>query len=706
MQRLIGRTCILVLIITVVFLNVIHWIKLSEIDQGNDSVSRTLSPEYMRILKKISSFRVQPHLSKHDLIKIAMDYESPMKKDVQTRVQHITSEIPRAKALTQQTSTSSTIQQPKKEHCLPFNDRLHPLCQEKFQEIKKSLATKCYKEVHKLDGSNCSILSYLQEIEPFCGKSQTKKENLPSNGDDSKRNIRTDLQGFLTLLKHKDFHWMRKRATALWSDWVDAAQRLDSDGRYKSYRRKRILIYPGALSIQRWLLERAGSGTFLGELVQWTDTIASAYVLGHDITVVLENKNTRKFLKPNDNGCASKNTTGFPAFDLIFTDILGENDLRIQQLGPAAFTRYRCKVRVLDSFGTDAEFNYKEYHKDVLGGRGPWGNLNLLLPQFFTYFPHSPDNTFLGFASGSGKLENKTIKKDQAVIYGKITSYLQDKLWYIDIIKEFFEVHATMAGNANIPSHVKNHGVLSYTDLMKLLKESKVFVGLGFPYEGPAPLEAIASGAVFLNPKFTVPKNKINEPFFGGKPNARKITSQNQYMEDFVNEPHSHTLNISNKNELRSVLKKIKEYKSFTPYLPMEFTNKGMLERLAALIEHQDLCNLDAPRWPPLQSLYTFLAEPGVSCKDECHRRGLICEWSFFHDINNKATFKRFGVKCNELRSIRSLESPSFHRANGTCFIQEHYMYFSCVAYDTTLQRLCPCRTFIPEQSALCQGCL
>lgn len=30
----------------------------------------------------------------------------------------------------------------------------------------------------------------------------------------------------------------------------------------------------------------------------------------------------------------------------------------------------------------------------------------------------------------------------------------------------------------------------------------KIFVGLGFPYEGPAPLEAIADGAVFLNPVF------------------------------------------------------------------------------------------------------------------------------------------------------------------------------------------------------------
>ena len=29
----------------------------------------------------------------------------------------------------------------------------------------------------------------------------------------------------------------------------------------------------------------------------------------------------------------------------------------------------------------------------------------------------------------------------------------------------------------------------------------QLFIGLGFPFEGPGPLEAIANGAVFLNPK-------------------------------------------------------------------------------------------------------------------------------------------------------------------------------------------------------------
>ena len=34
-------------------------------------------------------------------------------------------------------------------------------------------------------------------------------------------------------------------------------------------------------------------------------------------------------------------------------------------------------------------------------------------------------------------------------------------------------------------------------------RSMQVFIGLGFPYEGPAPLEAIAQGCIFLNAKVT-----------------------------------------------------------------------------------------------------------------------------------------------------------------------------------------------------------
>ena len=43
-------------------------------------------------------------------------------------------------------------------------------------------------------------------------------------------------------------------------------------------------------------------------------------------------------------------------------------------------------MSVLDSFGTDAEFNYKHYKGKIPGGRSPWGDIDLQLPQFMTMY--------------------------------------------------------------------------------------------------------------------------------------------------------------------------------------------------------------------------------------------------------------------------------------------------------------------------------
>lgn len=54
---------------------------------------------------------------------------------------------------------------------------------------------------------------------------------------------------------------------------------------------------------------------------------------------------------------------------------------------------------------------------------------------------------------------------------------------------------------------------------------------MGFPFEGPAPLEAIANGAVFINPRFPVPLSSKNHAFFRGKPTHRTLSSQHPYLE-------------------------------------------------------------------------------------------------------------------------------------------------------------------------------
>ena len=54
----------------------------------------------------------------------------------------------------------------------------------------------------------------------------------------------------------------------------------------------------------------------------------------------------------------------------------------------------------------------------------------------------------------------------------------------------------------------------------------QIFIGMGFPYEGPAPLEALAEGCVFFNAKFDPPHNSKNTEFFKAKPTHRKVNKR------------------------------------------------------------------------------------------------------------------------------------------------------------------------------------
>lgn len=70
---------------------------------------------------------------------------------------------------------------------------------------------------------------------------------------------------------------------------------------------------------------------------------------------------------------------------------------------------------------------------------------------------------------------------------------------------------------------VVNHHLLSGIEFHRLLRRAKIFLGLGFPLEGPAPLEAVANGAIFINPRFAPPKSRRTYKFFEEKPTLREV---------------------------------------------------------------------------------------------------------------------------------------------------------------------------------------
>ena len=72
------------------------------------------------------------------------------------------------------------------------------------------------------------------------------------------------------------------------------------------------------------------------------------------------------------------------SFDYIITDIVGVKYIR-KYLGSHYDHQVECKLRVLDSFGTDAIFNAK----DSTIKPNDWGKLGLNLKQFWTFYPHN-----------------------------------------------------------------------------------------------------------------------------------------------------------------------------------------------------------------------------------------------------------------------------------------------------------------------------
>ena len=141
------------------------------------------------------------------------------------------------------------------------------------------------------------------------------------------------------------------------------------------------------------------------------------------------------------------------------------------------------------------------------------------LKQFLTFYPHSADNEHAGFViyppSTPPPLFSE--RKKWALIYAKKSSFIRGHAETLKTIGKFFDLHATLADleeTGDLEIHgVKlfNHGWQEPNDYQTLLHTAKVMVGLGFPYEGPTPIEAISNGLFFLNPKFMPTKGRRPE---------------------------------------------------------------------------------------------------------------------------------------------------------------------------------------------------
>ncbi|XP_069080776.1 alpha-1,6-mannosylglycoprotein 6-beta-N-acetylglucosaminyltransferase A [Pleurodeles waltl] len=588
-----------------------------------------------------------------------------------------------------------------------------PHCESKVKWMKDMWRTDACYSSYGVDGSTCSFFIYLSEVENWCPRLPWRTRNLIEETDQKNMaEIRTSFeQLYQVMSRREEFRWMMLRIKRMDTAWIEAIKSLAEKQSLDKRKRKKILVHLGLLTKESGfkIAENAFSGGPLGELVQWSDLITSLYLLGHDIRIsasLAELKEIMKKVVGNRSGCP---TQGDKVVELIYIDIVGLTQFK-KTLGPS-WVHYQCMLRVLDSFGTEPEFNHAQYAQ-TKGHKTPWGKWNLNPQQFYTMFPHTPDNSFLGFVveqhlnSSDIKHINEIKRQNQSLVYGKVDNFWKDKKSYLDIIHTYMEVHGTVHGSStvHIPSYVKNHGILSGRDLQFLLRETKLFVGLGFPYEGPAPLEAIANGCAFLNPKFAPPKSSKNTDFFKGKPTLRELTSQHPYAEVYIGKPYVWTVNINDPVEVEKAVKAILNERN-EPYLPYEFTCEGMLQRMNSFIENQDFCHGQV-MWPPLSALQVKMAEHGKSCKQVCQENHLICEPSFFQHLNKDKDLLKFGVECQSVESANDIVVPSFDEKRRHCVFQGDLLLFSCAGSHPSHKRVCPCRDYMKGQVALCKDCL
>jgi len=591
----------------------------------------------------------------------------------------------------------SKVSEGRRDQCEAPSDPKFPDCSGKVEWMRaRWTSDPCY-AFFGVDGTECSFLIYLSEVEWFCPP-------LP---------------------------WRNQTAAQMAPKPLPKVQ---------------ILVHIGFLTEESGdvFSPRVLKGGPLGEMVQWADILATLYVLGHGlrITVSLKELQSNLGVPPGRGNCPL--TMPLP-FDLIYTDYHGLQQMK-QHMG-LSFKKYRCRIRVIDTFGTEPAYNHEEY-ATLHGYRTNWGYWNLNPKQFMTMFPHTPDNSFMGFVSEElNETEKQLIKgskaSNMAVVYGKEASIwkLQGKEKFLGVLNKYMEIHGTVYYESRrppeVPAFVKNHGLLPQPEFQQLLRKAKLFIGFGFPYEGPAPLEAIANGCVFLQSRFSPPHSSLNHEFFRGKPTSREVFSQHPYAENFIGKPHVWTVDYNNSEEFEAAIKAIMKTQ-VDPYLPYEYTCEGMLERIHAYIQHQDFCAAPGPApvgaqappspfvlapnathlewaqnasfapgaWPPAHSLRAWLATAGRACTDVCLDHGLICEPSFFPFLNSQDAFQKLQVPCDSTESETNHLYPAFAQPGRQCFLQKEPLLFSCAGSSTKYHRLCPCRDFRKGQVALCQDCL
>uniref|UniRef100_A0A3P9Q208 alpha-1,6-mannosyl-glycoprotein 6-beta-N-acetylglucosaminyltransferase n=1 Tax=Poecilia reticulata TaxID=8081 RepID=A0A3P9Q208_POERE len=261
-------------------------------------------------------------------------------------------------------------------------DPAFPVCAEKVEFLRARWQSDACYAFYGVDGSTCSILVYLSQVEDFCptqpGRNHTAaswRHQTPSYTKQAF--VRDSLSPLYEVISGGSsspaVKFIRSRVDRMSGSWIWAGRRM------KPYRNVH-LIFSNVGQRFEAMVDRGGP---LGELVQWADLSACLTILGHNLTFSTSQRQLHRShlcAAPGQGSCPIQRPL---TFDLIYTDYHGLAHLH-RAMG-LAFQHYQCRFRILDSFGTEPAFNLASY-AHLHGYKTLWGSWGLQPLQYMTMF--------------------------------------------------------------------------------------------------------------------------------------------------------------------------------------------------------------------------------------------------------------------------------------------------------------------------------
>ncbi|ELW68276.1 Alpha-1,6-mannosylglycoprotein 6-beta-N-acetylglucosaminyltransferase B [Tupaia chinensis] len=192
----------------------------------------------------------------------------------------------------------SKVSEARRDQCEAPSDPKFPDCSGKVEWMRaRWTSDPCY-AFFGVDGTECSFLIYLSEVEWFCPplpwRNQTATRMAPKPLPKVQAVFRSNLSHLLELMGSgkESLIFMKKRTKRLTAQWALAAQRLAQKLGGHLREQKQILVHIGFLTEESGdvFSPRVLKGGPLGEMVQWADILATLYVLGHGLRVTVSLK--------------------------------------------------------------------------------------------------------------------------------------------------------------------------------------------------------------------------------------------------------------------------------------------------------------------------------------------------------------------------------------------------------------------------------